>query len=131
MKGHFMGKIFSAPKGKTLNPASIPEKESGFFVGIPTLWSPPMVKLRVPNSGDGIGAHYDYSPIIPSNAVEITFDHLLRKARREDRVASLYEFNEHDYRRFVEKIKDALDSNGLLSPAAREAGNMTKATPRK
>lgn len=66
-----MGKIFSAPKGKTLNPASIPEKESGFFVGIPTLWSPPMVKLRVPNSGDGIGAHYDYSPIIPSNGKEI------------------------------------------------------------
>jgi hypothetical protein len=33
-----------------------------------------------------------------------------------DRVASLYDFNDYAYRRFVETIKDALDPNGILSP---------------
>lgn len=33
-----------------------------------------------------------------------------------DLVASLYDFNGHAYRRFVEKIKDAVDPNGILSP---------------
>lgn len=70
-KGRLNGSIFSAPDGQTLDPTSIPEKEGGFFVGIPTLWSLPMVKFRTPRSGGGIGAHYDYSPIIPSNGKEI------------------------------------------------------------
>jgi len=30
-----------------------------------------MVKFRLPKSGGGIGAHYDYSPIIPSKGKEI------------------------------------------------------------
>lgn len=33
-----------------------------------------------------------------------------------DRVASLYDFNDHAYRRFVETIKDAVDPKGILSP---------------
>jgi hypothetical protein len=33
-----------------------------------------------------------------------------------DQVASLYDFNNHAYRRFVETIKDAVDPNGILSP---------------
>jgi hypothetical protein len=70
-KGRLMGKIFSAPDGETLDPASVPEMDGGFFVGIPTLWSLPMVKFRLPKSGGGIGAHYDYSPIIPSKGKEI------------------------------------------------------------
>jgi hypothetical protein len=36
--------------------------------------------------------------------------------RALDRVASLYDFNDHAYRRFVETIKDAVDPNGILSP---------------
>lgn len=31
-------------------------------------------------------------------------------------VASLYDFNDHAYRRFVETLKDALDPKGILSP---------------
>ena len=31
-------------------------------------------------------------------------------------VADLYDFNNHAYRRFVEKLKDAVDPNGILSP---------------
>lgn len=70
-KGRLTGQIFSAPDGHSLDPTSVPEKEGGFFVGIPTLWSLPMVKFRLPKSGGGIAAHYDYSPIIPSNGKEI------------------------------------------------------------
>jgi len=36
--------------------------------------------------------------------------------RTIDQVASLYDFNNHAYRRFVESIKDAVDPNGILSP---------------
>jgi hypothetical protein len=36
--------------------------------------------------------------------------------RYSNRVASLYDFNDHAYRRFVETIEDAVDSNGILSP---------------
>ncbi|KAJ5554710.1 D-lactate dehydrogenase [Penicillium frequentans] len=39
----------------------------GFFVGVPSLWSLPMVKYRTPENGKGIGGHIDYSPIIPSS----------------------------------------------------------------
>ncbi|KAJ4370468.1 hypothetical protein N0V83_004986 [Neocucurbitaria cava] len=177
-KGRLVGKIFSAPDGEMLDPASVPEVDGGFFVGIPTLWSLPMVKFRLPKSGGGIGAHYDYSPIIPSNGKEIldwvktsrkiceaencdlfcdffmherhvifvnmfTFDktnaghrqtvqtlfnNLFEAGKKRgyskyrshvntmDRVASLYDFNDHAYRRFVEAIKDAVDPNGILSP---------------
>ncbi|KAH7402108.1 hypothetical protein DE146DRAFT_631375 [Phaeosphaeria sp. MPI-PUGE-AT-0046c] len=177
-KGRLVGNIFSAPEGELLDPTSIPEKEGGFFVGIPTLWSLPMVKFRTPKAGGGIGAHYDYSPIIPSNgkeilawvktakkicedqsfdlfcdffmherhvifvnmfcfdktraahkmAVQAIFDNLFEEGKKRgyskyrshvramDRVASLYDFNDHAYRRFVETIKDAVDPNGILSP---------------
>ncbi|KAL4924615.1 FAD-binding oxidoreductase [Aspergillus undulatus] len=33
-----------------------------------------------------------------------------------DRIARLNDFNDHAYRRFVEKLKDAVDPNGLLAP---------------
>jgi FAD/FMN-containing dehydrogenase len=177
-RGRLVGKMFSAPESETLDPSSVPEKEGGFFVGIPTLWSLPMVKFRVPKKGGGIAAHYDYSPIIPSNgkeilawvkiskaiceaqsfdlfcdffmherhvifvnmftfdktevmhrtAVQTIFDNLFEEGKKRgyskyrshintmDRVASLYDFNAHSYRRFVETIKDALDPNGILSP---------------
>ncbi|KAF2031735.1 FAD-linked oxidase-like protein [Setomelanomma holmii] len=177
-KGRLIGKIFSAPEGETLDPTTVPDKEGGFFVGIPTLWSLPMVKFRLPKKGGGIAAHYDYSPIIPSNgkeilewvktakkiceaqsfdlfcdffmherhvifvnmftfdktnaehrrAVQAIFDNLFEEGRKRgyskyrshvramDRVASLYNFNDHAYRRFVESIKDAVDPNGILSP---------------
>jgi 4-cresol dehydrogenase (hydroxylating) len=33
-----------------------------------------------------------------------------------DLASDQYSFNDHAYRRFVEKIKDAVDPNGVLSP---------------
>ena len=70
-KGRLSGEMFSADDGDTLDPASIAEPHGGFFVGVPSLWSLPMVKFRLPKEGGGIGAHYDYSPIIPSNGATV------------------------------------------------------------
>ena len=33
-----------------------------------------------------------------------------------DEIAGQYSFNDHAYLRFVEKIKDAVDPDGILSP---------------
>ncbi|KAF2177600.1 vanillyl alcohol oxidase [Zopfia rhizophila CBS 207.26] len=177
-KGRLTGNIFSAPDGERLDAASVPEPHGGFFVGVPSLWSLPMVQFRLPAKGGGVGAHYDYSPIIPSSgktvlewvktakkvceaenfdlfcdffmherhvifvnmmtfdktnpehrrAVEAIFHNLFTEGRSRgfskyrshvntmDLVADLYDFNDHAYRRFVEKIKDTVDPNGILSP---------------
>lgn len=192
-KGTLVGKMFAAPEGQGLDPTSVPEEEGGFFVGIPSLWSLPMIKFRLPKSGGGIGAHCDYCPIVPSNGKEILswvketkriteeqnfdmfcdffiherhvifvttmvhdkanathrqavqkiFDGLFEAGKQRgyskyrshvnhmgmyrsllnlwsltwtDRIAALYDFNDHAYRRFVETIKDAVDPNGILSP---------------
>lgn len=66
------GKRFAAPDGQVLDAAAIPEQHGGFFVGVPSLWSLPMTQFRLPlptpsNPSPGIGAHFDYSPIIPSS----------------------------------------------------------------
>ncbi|KAF1949382.1 FAD-linked oxidase-like protein [Byssothecium circinans] len=176
--GRLKGELFSAEDGEVLDPASVPEPHGGFFVGVPSLWSLPMVKFRLPKEGGGIGAHYDYSPIIPSSgdvvldwvktakrvceeqnfdlfcdffmherhvifvnmmafdktnpadiqAVQNIFQNLFEEGKKRgyskyrshintmDQVASLYDFNNHAYRRFVETIKDALDPKGILSP---------------
>ena len=33
-----------------------------------------------------------------------------------DEIQNHYDFNNHAYRRYLEKIKDAVDPNGILSP---------------
>lgn len=61
------GHIFSGENDALLEATSIPDPHGGFFVGVPSLWSLPMVKYRLPKDRVGIGAHADYSPIIPSS----------------------------------------------------------------
>jgi hypothetical protein len=61
------GQIFSGESDELLEATSIPDPHGGFFVGIPSLWSLPMVRYRLPKEKLGIGAHADYSPIIPSD----------------------------------------------------------------
>ncbi|MDV3160337.1 MAG: hypothetical protein Q8787_02535, partial [Sweet potato little leaf phytoplasma] len=187
-RGRLQGTLFAADQRKgetTLDPTSVPEPHGGFWVGVPSLWSLPMVKFRLPEDGKGVAAHIDYSPIIPSDgktvldwvktakgiceaegfdlmcdffmherhvifvnmmtfdktdveqrrAVEAIFQRLfqegkkrgfskyrshvnymgksgrrvlcerIRLTRYTDQVADLYDFNNHAYRLFVEKIK--------------------------
>lgn len=65
------GEMFSAEDEKFLDSVSVPEPHGGMFVGMPSLWSLPMVKYRLPKAGGGVGAHVDYSPIIPSDGKTI------------------------------------------------------------
>ena len=64
-EGKLEGRLYEAEGGKRLVAGDIPGEDGGFFVGVPSLWSLPMVKFRVPETG-GVGAHYDFSPIIPT-----------------------------------------------------------------
>ncbi|KIW98341.1 uncharacterized protein Z519_00001 [Cladophialophora bantiana CBS 173.52] len=172
------GHLFSGENDKLLEATSVPDPHGGFFVGVPSLWSLPMVRYRLPKEKPGIGAHADYSPIIPSdgktvlewvrtarkicetqgfdlfcdffmherhvifvnmivfdktnpdhrNAVDTIFRSLYKEGRQRgfskyrshinymDLVADAYSFNNHAYRRFIERLKDVVDPNGILSP---------------
>ncbi|EEA27460.1 hypothetical protein TMatcc_004251 [Talaromyces marneffei ATCC 18224] len=176
--GRFNSSIFSGEHGRPLKAEDVPPEEGGFFVGIPSLWSLPMVKYRLPLRGGGIGGHIDYSPIIPSSgkavlewikisqkicedngfdlfcdffmherhiifvnfttfdktnlehrsAIRKIFQGLFKDGKARgysayrthvnfmDIIADFYDFNDHAYSRFVEKIKDTLDPQGILSP---------------
>ncbi|KIX10676.1 uncharacterized protein Z518_01760 [Rhinocladiella mackenziei CBS 650.93] len=173
------GHIFSGESDdELLEATSVPGNHGGFFVGVPSLWSLPMAQYRLPKEKTGIGAHADYSPIIPSSgktvlewvrtarriceaqkfdlfcdffmherhvifvnmmvfdkanpehrkAVDTIFRSLYKEGRQRgfskyrshvnymDLVADAYDFNDHAYRRFVERLKDTVDPRGILSP---------------
>ncbi|KAG8629788.1 hypothetical protein KVT40_001407 [Elsinoe batatas] len=65
-KGRLQGDLFEGKNGDLLEATQVPEQHGGFFCGIPTLWSLPMVDYRVGKTS-GLGAHCDHSSIIPSN----------------------------------------------------------------
>lgn len=66
-KSRFRSHIFNGIDGQPLKAEDVPPEEGGFFVGIPSLFSLPMIKFRLPESGGDIAGHIDYSPIIPSS----------------------------------------------------------------
>lgn len=51
--------------GKLLDALSVPQPYGGMFVGVPSMFSIPMVNYYNAKDGSGIGAHGAYSPIIP------------------------------------------------------------------
>jgi hypothetical protein len=57
----FRSWFFSGKDGELLKATDVPEEDGGFFVGIPSLWSLPMVKFRLPKDGSGIASHIDFS----------------------------------------------------------------------
>ncbi|KAK9784465.1 putative FAD-binding PCMH-type domain-containing protein [Seiridium cardinale] len=69
-EGRLRSEMFAANHKELLDAKKIPEPDGGMFVGIPSLWSLPIVKFRLPKEG-GIGGHADYSPIIPSDGREV------------------------------------------------------------
>ncbi|KAK4171723.1 putative vanillyl-alcohol oxidase [Triangularia setosa] len=166
------------PDGR-LDATTVPDQDGQMFVGIPSLWSLPLINWSIPKEKKGgKAAHGDYAPVIPSsgkllmewmevskpiceaNGVELMADFFMherhvvlmnmftwdqtdkaQKANMEklyyglyeeakkrgygmyrghvnhmDLIANLNDFNNHAYNRFVEKIKDALDPNGILGP---------------
>jgi hypothetical protein len=63
----FRSQIFTGKDGQPLKAVDVPPEEGGIFVGVPSLWSLPMIKFRLPKTGGGVAGHIDYSPIIPSS----------------------------------------------------------------
>ena len=64
-KGRLKGLIFSGDGDRLLDPTSINMPHGGMFVGVPSLWSLPLVKYMLPKDESGAGAHSAYSAIIP------------------------------------------------------------------
>ncbi|CCC06332.1 unnamed protein product [Sordaria macrospora k-hell] len=175
--GTISGTLYADETG--VDAAKVPVEHGSMFVGVPQLWSLPLINWPIPKSKtDGKAAHGDYAPVIPSsgklvmewmrkskpiceeNGVELMADffmherhvvlmnmftwdqtdpvqkqnikklyyglHEVAKERgygmyrahvnHMDLIAGLNDFNGHAYNRFVEKIKDTLDPNGILSP---------------
>lgn len=63
--GRLKGLIFSGDGDRLLDPKSVTMPHGGMFVGVPSLWSLPLVKYMLPKDGSGAGAHGAYSAIIP------------------------------------------------------------------
>lgn len=51
--------------GELLEALSVPNPYGGMFVGVPSMYSIPMVDYYNPKDGGGVGAHGAYSPIVP------------------------------------------------------------------
>ncbi|KAK4545293.1 hypothetical protein LTR36_003473 [Oleoguttula mirabilis] len=176
--GRLKGITFSGDGDRLLDPTKVTQPHGGMFVGVPSLWSLPLVKYMLPKDGSGAGAHSAYSAIIPldgkvmvewyacarrvyesegfdamcdffmhgrhavfvcmlcfdktnrqqTEAIDRIFHKLFEEGKRRgfskyrahvdhmDMVSDQMDFNDHAYRRFVERIKDSLDPNGILSP---------------
>lgn len=64
--GRLRNAVFTGgPNNELLEAASVPDPYGGTFVGVPSMFSIPMVNYYGPKDGSGVGAHGAYSPIIP------------------------------------------------------------------
>lgn len=77
--GRIKGFIFSGEGDRLLDPTSVTQPHGGMFVGVPSLWSLPLVRYMLPKDGSGAGAHSAYSAIIPLDGK--TMVNWYRKAR--------------------------------------------------
>ena len=64
-KGKAYGELFSGEGDDLLDATKVGEPHGGFFVGVPSISSLPMVNYRIPKEGKGIAGHADYSPVLP------------------------------------------------------------------
>ncbi|KAK3329103.1 hypothetical protein B0H66DRAFT_487938 [Apodospora peruviana] len=174
--GEITGTLYAHEDG--VDAAAVPIEHGSMFVGVPQLWSLPLINWPIPKNRVGKAAHGDYAPVIPSsgkavldwmvrskpvceaNGVELMADFFMHErhvvlmnmftwdqtdpvqkknaenlyyglyevakekgygmyrahVNHMDLIANLNDFNGHAYNRFVEKIKDALDPNGILAP---------------
>ncbi|KAK0624777.1 hypothetical protein B0T17DRAFT_638641 [Bombardia bombarda] len=65
IQGHIYGE---EEEGKGVDAAKVPPEHGSMFVGVPELWSLPLINWPIPKSKtDGKAAHGDYAPVIPSS----------------------------------------------------------------
>jgi hypothetical protein len=63
--GRLKKTLFAVESGGFLPATAVPQPYGGMFVGVPSMWSLPLVSYYNPKDGSGVGAHGAYSPIIP------------------------------------------------------------------
>ena len=64
--GEITGVLYVNEDG--VNAASVPEEHGGMFVGVPSMWSLPLINWPIPRDKEGgKAAHGDYAPVIPSS----------------------------------------------------------------
>lgn len=65
--GRLRGDMFAAGDGEAgrLDALSVPQPHGGMFVGVPSMFSIPMVDYYNPREGGGVGAHGSFAPIVP------------------------------------------------------------------
>lgn len=65
-KGRLRSKFFAGGEdSQLLDAASVSDPYGGVFVGVPSMFSIPIVNYRNPPDGGGVGAHGVYAPIVP------------------------------------------------------------------
>jgi len=98
------------------------EQEAGldYMVGSVSLNARSMIHvgLIIFNVADEAVARraYDAAKLMVAKAAEHGFGEFRAHLDMMDAVADNYAFNDHSYLRFVERIKDAVDPDGILSP---------------
>ncbi|KAK1773264.1 hypothetical protein QBC45DRAFT_97592 [Copromyces sp. CBS 386.78] len=64
--GTISGSLYADEEG--VNADRVPVEHGSMFVGVPQLWSLPLINWPIPKSKtDGKAAHVDYAPVIPSS----------------------------------------------------------------
>jgi hypothetical protein len=63
--GEITGVLFADDDG--VDAATVPSPHGDMFVGVPSLWSLPLINWPIPKDRKGKAAHGDYAPVIPSS----------------------------------------------------------------
>lgn len=92
--GRLRKTVFSGgPNNELLEALSVPQPHGGMFVGVPSMFSIPMVDFYNAKEGGGIGAHGAYSPIVPLDGkVMKKWIHAARKAYEDQGLDLLCDF---------------------------------------
>jgi hypothetical protein len=65
--GELKGALYTGENGGLLDATSVPPEHGAMLVGIPSLWSLPLIDWPLPRNSKGKAAHGDYAPIIPAS----------------------------------------------------------------
>ncbi|KAH6976477.1 hypothetical protein BKA56DRAFT_633675 [Ilyonectria sp. MPI-CAGE-AT-0026] len=69
--GTLTGKLFVGENGKLLEAEVVPPEHGLMLVGVPSLFSLPLMEWAILNDKTGKAAHGDYAPVIPSSGKRI------------------------------------------------------------
>ncbi|KAH8901818.1 FAD-linked oxidase-like protein [Coniochaeta sp. PMI_546] len=65
--GELKGALYTGEDGGLLDAASVPPEHGAMLVGVPSMWSLPLIDWPLPKDSKGKAAHGDYAPLIPSS----------------------------------------------------------------